>query len=68
MIAFSHSGNGYLIIRFRNPRQGVIINRPNGTDVYSGVLKDYTGSVSTIHNYYNFIIFLKLYLVEGKII
>lgn len=24
----------------------MIINRPNGTDVYKGVLKDYTGDVS----------------------
>ncbi|CAB4274626.1 unnamed protein product [Prunus armeniaca] len=27
----------------QNPRPGVIINRPNGTDVYNGVPKDYTG-------------------------
>ncbi|XP_066132496.1 legumain [Saccopteryx bilineata] len=26
-----------------NPTPGVVINRPNGTDVYEGVLKDYTG-------------------------
>ncbi|XP_077179646.1 legumain [Paroedura picta] len=26
----------------QNPTPGVIINRPNGTDVYKGVLKDYT--------------------------
>uniref|UniRef100_A0A8C6VCS8 Legumain n=1 Tax=Naja naja TaxID=35670 RepID=A0A8C6VCS8_NAJNA len=25
-----------------NPTKGIIINRPNGTDVYKGVLKDYT--------------------------
>lgn len=28
-----------------NPTPGVIINRPNGSDVYKGVLKDYTGDV-----------------------
>lgn len=30
---------------FRNPTPGVVINRPNGTDVYKGVPKDYTGEV-----------------------
>ncbi|KYO45490.1 legumain [Alligator mississippiensis] len=25
-----------------NPTKGIVINRPNGTDVYKGVLKDYT--------------------------
>ncbi|XP_063803634.1 legumain [Pseudophryne corroboree] len=25
-----------------NPTKGIIVNRPNGTDVYEGVLKDYT--------------------------
>ncbi|KAF0873427.1 LGMN protein, partial [Crocuta crocuta] len=26
-----------------NPTPGIVINRPNGSDVYAGVLKDYTG-------------------------
>ncbi|XP_004699142.1 legumain [Echinops telfairi] len=26
-----------------NPTPGVVVNRPNGSDVYKGVLKDYTG-------------------------
>lgn len=30
---------------FSNPTPGVVINRPNGSDVYAGVLKDYTGEV-----------------------
>lgn len=30
----------------RNPTPGVVINRPNGTDVYKGVPKDYTQDVS----------------------
>uniref|UniRef100_A0A8C7DVQ1 Legumain n=1 Tax=Oncorhynchus kisutch TaxID=8019 RepID=A0A8C7DVQ1_ONCKI len=30
----------------QNPTPGVVINRPNGTDVYKGVPKDYTGDVS----------------------
>lgn len=29
----------------RNPTKGVIINHPNGSDVYKGVLKDYVGKV-----------------------
>uniref|UniRef100_A0A2P2NZD1 Uncharacterized protein MANES_06G178900 n=1 Tax=Rhizophora mucronata TaxID=61149 RepID=A0A2P2NZD1_RHIMU len=34
----------------RNPRPGVIINRPKGKDVYHGVPKDYTGHDATIAN------------------
>lgn len=30
----------------RNPNPGVLINRPNGPNVYNGVIKDYTGNVS----------------------
>ncbi|XP_075386770.1 legumain [Tenrec ecaudatus] len=26
-----------------NPTPGIVVNRPNGSDVYKGVLKDYTG-------------------------
>ncbi|KAK4479233.1 hypothetical protein RD792_014744 [Penstemon davidsonii] len=33
-----------------NPRPGVIINSPNGVDVYEGVPKDYTGNNATVHN------------------
>jgi hypothetical protein len=29
----------------RNPTRGIIINQPIGSDVYKGVLKDYTGEV-----------------------
>ncbi|KAM7525615.1 hypothetical protein LguiA_015517 [Lonicera macranthoides] len=35
-----------------NPRPGVIINHPNGSDVYAGVPKDYTGSNVTAENLY----------------
>ncbi|KAL9330704.1 hypothetical protein ACSQ67_000314 [Phaseolus vulgaris] len=35
-----------------NPRRGVIINSPNGDDVYKGVPKDYTGEEVTAHNFY----------------
>nr|KAF6287261.1 legumain [Pipistrellus kuhlii] len=34
-----------------NPTPGVVINRPNGTDVYKGVLKDYTGEAVTPQNF-----------------
>jgi legumain len=34
-----------------NPRPGVIINHPEGGDVYAGVPKDYTGNQVTAHNF-----------------
>ncbi|KAL1830655.1 hypothetical protein DCAR_0100586 [Daucus carota subsp. sativus] len=33
-----------------NPRPGVIINSPHGSDVYKGVPKDYTGEDVTVNN------------------
>ncbi|KAL1211003.1 Vacuolar-processing enzyme beta-isozyme [Cardamine amara subsp. amara] len=35
-----------------NPRQGILINHPDGDDVYSGVPKDYTGKNVTAANFY----------------
>ncbi|XP_072983444.1 asparaginyl endopeptidase Rep2 [Typha latifolia] len=35
-----------------NPRPGVIINHPQGQDVYAGVPKDYTGEQVTAQNFY----------------
>jgi legumain len=35
-----------------NPRPGVIINHPEGDDVYAGVPKDYTGNQVTAKNFY----------------
>uniref|UniRef100_A0A1A8FA22 Legumain n=1 Tax=Nothobranchius korthausae TaxID=1143690 RepID=A0A1A8FA22_9TELE len=35
----------------QNPTPGVVINRPNGTDVYKGVPKDYTGEDVTPQNF-----------------
>ncbi|XP_043718084.1 vacuolar-processing enzyme [Telopea speciosissima] len=35
-----------------NPKPGVIINNPNGSDVYAGVPKDYTGKQVTTENLY----------------
>ncbi|XP_019953480.2 legumain [Paralichthys olivaceus] len=34
-----------------NPTPGIVINRPNGTDVYKGVPKDYTGDAVTPENF-----------------
>ncbi|PNJ34023.1 LGMN isoform 5 [Pongo abelii] len=34
-----------------NPTPGIVINRPNGTDVYQGVPKDYTGEDVTPQNF-----------------
>ncbi|XP_004681662.1 PREDICTED: legumain isoform X2 [Condylura cristata] len=34
-----------------NPTPGVVINRPNGSDVYAGVPKDYTGEDVTPQNF-----------------
>ncbi|XP_038880044.1 vacuolar-processing enzyme-like [Benincasa hispida] len=35
-----------------NPRQGIIINKPGGPDVYQGVPKDYTGKQVNAVNFY----------------
>jgi len=37
----------------QNPTKGTIINHPNGTDVYHGVNKDYTGNTVTAKNFLN---------------
>ncbi|XP_068607909.1 legumain [Brachionichthys hirsutus] len=34
-----------------NPTPGIVVNRPNGTDVYHGVVKDYTGDDVTPENF-----------------
>ncbi|XP_054651544.1 legumain [Dunckerocampus dactyliophorus] len=34
-----------------NPTPGILINRPNGTDVYKGVVKDYTAEAVTPANF-----------------
>lgn len=36
-----------------NPTPGIIINHPNGSDVYKGALKDYTGDTVTSTNFLN---------------
>ncbi|KAL8244748.1 hypothetical protein R6Q59_011006 [Mikania micrantha] len=37
---------------WQNPRKGVIINKPDGDDVYHGVPKDYTGSEVNVDNFF----------------
>jgi legumain len=37
----------------QNPTKGIIINHPNGSDVYHGVPKDYTGKDVTPQNFIN---------------
>ncbi|KAB1218233.1 Vacuolar-processing enzyme [Morella rubra] len=50
----------------RNPRPGVIINKPNGDDVYDGVPKDYTGSEVNADNFYAVILGNKSALTGGS--
>jgi len=35
-----------VIFNCRNPTKGIIINEPNGENVYAGLIKDYVGEVS----------------------
>ncbi|XP_039683768.1 vacuolar-processing enzyme [Medicago truncatula] len=35
----------------QNPRRGVLINHPNGSDVYNGVPKDYIGDYGNLENF-----------------
>ncbi|XP_068334549.1 vacuolar-processing enzyme-like [Pyrus communis] len=49
-----------------NPRKGVIINKPNGRDVYKGVPKDYTGTDVNSNNFYNVILGNKSALTGGS--
>jgi legumain len=49
-----------------NPRPGVIINKPDGSDVYAGVPKDYTGENCTAENLYAAILGNKTALTGGS--
>ncbi|KAB2627773.1 vacuolar-processing enzyme-like [Pyrus ussuriensis x Pyrus communis] len=49
-----------------NPRQGVIINSPHGSDVYKGVPKDYTGQDVTVNNFFAAILGDKSALTGGS--
>ncbi|GLT57227.1 hypothetical protein SLA2020_302150 [Shorea laevis] len=49
-----------------NPRPGVIINSPDGDDVYKGVPKDYTGENVTVNNFFAVILGNKTALTGGS--
>ncbi|EPS60197.1 legumain/vacuolar processing enzyme, partial [Genlisea aurea] len=49
-----------------NPRPGVVINSPQGRDVYSGVPKDYVGDQVTAHNFYSVLLGDKATLTGGS--
>ncbi|XP_027368995.1 vacuolar-processing enzyme-like isoform X2 [Abrus precatorius] len=49
-----------------NPRPGVIINKPDGDDVYEGVPKDYTGEDVTADNFYAVLLGNKSALTGGS--
>ncbi|KAK4770385.1 hypothetical protein SAY87_030917 [Trapa incisa] len=49
-----------------NPRPGVIINHPQGDDVYHGVPKDYTGKNVTTNNFFAAILGNKSVLTGGN--
>lgn len=49
-----------------NPRPGVIINSPHGSDVYKGVPKDYTGDEVNADNFYAVILGNKTALKGGS--
>ncbi|PON87664.1 Peptidase C13, legumain [Trema orientale] len=49
-----------------NPNPGVIINKPNGEDVYKGVPKDYTGENVTTNNFFAAILGNKSALTGGS--
>ncbi|KAK6267828.1 hypothetical protein QUC31_011988 [Theobroma cacao] len=49
-----------------NPRPGVIINKPNGEDVYKGVPKDYTGQDVNMNNFFAVILGNKTGLTGGS--
>ena len=49
-----------------NPRPGVIINKPDGGDVYKGVPKDYTGEDVTVDNFFAALLGNKSALTGGS--
>ncbi|KAL1167858.1 hypothetical protein V6Z11_A05G046500 [Gossypium hirsutum] len=49
-----------------NPRPGIIINSPNGSDVYHGVPKDYTGADVTVNNIFSVILGNKSAITGGS--
>ncbi|CAB4272084.1 unnamed protein product [Prunus armeniaca] len=55
-----------IVFNTENPRQGVIINKPKGHDVYKGVPKDYTGDDVNADNLYAVILGNKSTLSGGS--
>ncbi|KAJ7958329.1 Vacuolar-processing enzyme [Quillaja saponaria] len=49
-----------------NPRPGIIINSPDGDDVYNGVPKDYIGEDVTVNNFLSVILGNKTALTGGS--
>ncbi|MED6182157.1 hypothetical protein PIB30_026013 [Stylosanthes scabra] len=49
-----------------NPRPGVIINKPDGGDVYKGVPKDYTGNDVNVNNFFAALLGNKSALTGGS--
>ncbi|KAG5524748.1 hypothetical protein RHGRI_031428 [Rhododendron griersonianum] len=49
-----------------NPRPGIIINSPDGDNVYSGVPKDYTGDDVTVDNFFAVILGNRTALTGGS--
>ncbi|CAK9312472.1 unnamed protein product [Citrullus colocynthis] len=49
-----------------NPRPGVIINHPKGSDVYHGVPKDYTGEDVNVNNFFAALLGNKSALTGGS--
>ncbi|KAK4792454.1 hypothetical protein SAY86_022889 [Trapa natans] len=55
-----------IAFNIENPRPGIIINSPNGADVYDGVPKDYTGEDVTVNNFFAAILGNKTALTGGS--
>ncbi|XP_044462854.1 vacuolar-processing enzyme-like [Mangifera indica] len=55
-----------IAFNFENPRPGVIINSPQGDDVYNGVPKDYVGEDVTVENFFAVILGNKTALTGGS--
>ncbi|XWS20591.1 hypothetical protein CRYUN_Cryun31cG0115600 [Craigia yunnanensis] len=49
-----------------NPRPGIIINKPDGDDVYKGVPRDYTGEDVNVNNFFAVILGNKTALTGGS--
>ncbi|XP_052210190.1 vacuolar-processing enzyme [Diospyros lotus] len=55
-----------IAFNLENPRPGIIINSPQGDDVYGGVPKDYTGEDVTVNNFFAAILGNRTALTGGS--